>query len=62
LIRVSNGHATYHLNGLPVADNYRANSSPLNKEDSRIGLAARGLHPGTTIRVRNLEVRTDFSD
>jgi hypothetical protein len=60
LIHVQNGTATYRLNGIPVTENYHAGSSPLNKPQSRIGIGARSLHPGTTIRIRNLEVRTDI--
>lgn len=61
LIRVENGTATYRLNGIPVTQNYRAGSSPLDKQHSRIGLGARSLHPGTIIKIRNLEVRTDIN-
>ena len=60
LIQVVNNHATYHLNGIPVVEHWLGNDSPLNKTYSRIGLSARDLHPGTTVRIKNLEVRTMF--
>jgi hypothetical protein len=60
LIHVENGQVTYQLNGRPVAADYRAGSSPLNKAHSRIGLAARSLHPGTIVRFTKLEARTVF--
>jgi len=62
LIRVANGRVTYHLNGLLIADQYRADSSPLDKLHSRIGIGARNLHPGTVLRVSNLQVRRPTQD
>ncbi|MGB8355001.1 MAG: hypothetical protein WCD79_13985, partial [Chthoniobacteraceae bacterium] len=60
LIEVADDHATYHLNGIPVAANYREGASPLDKTYSRIGLGARLVRQGTTIRIRSVEVRKDF--
>ena len=60
VIRVENDHASFQLNGVQVTEHYHGGSSPLNKAYSTIGLAVRGLHPGTTVRVRQLEVETDF--
>ena len=58
LLHVENNQVTFQLNGIPVVANYRANSSPLNKQQSRIGFAVRGLHAGTIIKIRNFEVKT----
>jgi len=60
LIEVADDHATYHLNGIPVASHYREGSSPLNKTYSRVGLGARLVRPGTIIRIRSMEIRKDF--